>query len=189
VVCPRKDQFFFPTWPAFDRERRLLLLGAASLIPFMFLKGVGKKRSKFLRPPGVVDENDFLGRCARCGLCLRLCPTKALQPAFFEAGEAFGTPKLVPRSGYCLPTCNSCGQNCPTAAIPRLELAQKNKARIGIARVDPARCVGCFRCVEKCPHSALSFGQLPIVNLSRCVGCGACENLCPQEPAAIKVLP
>ncbi len=189
VVCSKKDRNFSPILPAFDRERRLLLLGAAFSLPFLFLKGMGKKRSKGLRPPGVSDENDFLGRCVRCGLCLRLCPTKALQPSFFEAGEAFWTPKLVPRSGYCLPTCNSCGQNCPTSAIPRLELKRKNKARIGLARVDPARCVGCLQCVGKCPHSALSAGEVPVVDLSRCVGCGACENLCPLEPAAIKVFP
>lgn len=43
------------------------------------------------------------------------------------------------------------------------------------------RCIGCGRCVESCPHKALSFVNDGVhVDLSRCVGCGVCASVCPS---------
>lgn len=48
-----------------------------------------------IRPPGALDENDFLGACIRCGLCVRDCPYDTLRLA--ELGEqiALGTPYFL----------------------------------------------------------------------------------------------
>jgi len=48
---------------------------------------------KVIRPPGAVEERDFLSRCIRCAECMKVCPNNALHPAFFEAGiEECGHP-------------------------------------------------------------------------------------------------
>ncbi|HEX73219.1 MAG TPA: 4Fe-4S binding protein, partial [Candidatus Hydrogenedentes bacterium] len=39
-----------------------------------------------IRPPGALSERAFLQRCIQCGLCMRVCPTNALQPCGLEAG-------------------------------------------------------------------------------------------------------
>jgi ferredoxin len=41
-----------------------------------------------IRPPGSVEEWEFLERCIKCDQCLNACPTNVLQPATFsEAGD------------------------------------------------------------------------------------------------------
>jgi polyferredoxin len=129
-----------------------------------------------LRPPGARrPEDDFLRLCTRCGECLKVCPQNALHPAMLEHGlEAFGTPLLVPRAGYCAYECsqdpalaaNLCGQVCPTGAILPLSSAEpgqpgdhrsKKTWKIGTAAFDRSTCIpwalgkDCGVCEEHCP--------------------------------------
>ena len=79
-----------------------------------------------IRPPGARPERDFLQRCTGCGLCIQVCPTGGLQPAFLEAGvEGIWSPRLVPQIGPCSYNCNLCSQICPTQAIAVVENGQK----------------------------------------------------------------
>src|ERR1035438_9152048 len=90
---------------------------------------------RLIRPPAALDEKQFLARCIRCGECMKVCPNNALHPAFTEAGwEGIWTPVLVPRVGYCEPSCTLCGQVCPTGAI--LRFTSKEKAWIGTPAAD-----------------------------------------------------
>ena len=85
---------------------------------------------KVIRPPGAVEEREFLERCIRCAECMKVCPNNALHPAFFEAGlEGLWTPILIPRIGYCEFSCVLCGQVCPTGAIQKI--TEKQKMGIG----------------------------------------------------------
>ncbi|MDH3948716.1 MAG: 4Fe-4S binding protein, partial [Gammaproteobacteria bacterium] len=45
-----------------------------------------------IRPPGALEENDFLGACVRCGLCVRNCPYDTLRLAQPGEDVALGTP-------------------------------------------------------------------------------------------------
>jgi len=163
-----------------------------------------------LRPPGAT-ESELLAQCVRCGACLRACPTHGLQPALYESGfEGFWTPILVPRLGNCEYNCTTCGQACPTGAIPILDLATKRLTPIGKASIDPDRCLAwseqapCIVCEEMCPlpekaitlierEAAWPDGtpytlQLPVVQEDLCIGCGLCEHKCPVNgEAAIRV--
>jgi len=61
---------------------------------------------KVIRPPGAVEERDFLNRCIRCAECMKVCPITRCTPHFFEAGiEGMWTPILIPRIGYCEYSC------------------------------------------------------------------------------------
>jgi polyferredoxin len=162
-----------------------------------------------IRPPGALDETEFLERCIKCGACMKVCPTGGLQPALHEAGvEGLWSPLLVPRIGYCEHSCVLCSQVCPTGAIRKLTVAEKvgrppekDPVRIGSARFDYGRCLPwaydtpCIVCEEVCPTSpkAIFFKletvkkrdgseltlKRPYVDLSLCTGCGICETRCP----------
>lgn len=53
--------------------------------------------------------------------------------------------------------------------------------------LDSARCHGCGRCLEVCPHGvfALADRQAVITDRAACMECGACRMNCPE--AAIQV--
>jgi polyferredoxin len=159
-----------------DLGRRRTITGIAAgavAVPLMRANtGLGKSRNeRLLRPPGALDEPEFLGRCIRCGECMKVCPNNALQPALVEAGlEGLWTPTLVPRIGYCEPSCVLCSEVCPTGAIwqitPRekgwvvgVGAAQNQPIRLGTAFYDRGRCLpwamatDCIVCEEWCPVS------------------------------------
>ena len=44
------------------------------------------------------------------------------------------------------------------------------------------RCIGCGRCIEACPHEAITFGNLGLeTEANRCDGSGKCADVCPAE--------
>lgn len=49
--------------------------------------------------------------------------------------------------------CNTCWSNCPTGAITRPSLFKK----IGTPKWNKKQCIGCYCCVELCPHEAIDF--------------------------------
>lgn len=154
-------------------------------------------------------SNDFSTRpldCASCRTCSGVCPNNVLQPAGFEHGfNALWTPKVVADWSGCEPSCNNCGQVCPTGAVRALDLEEKRAARIGLAQIDHGICLphagreACQLCVDECRmagYNAIEFirvgGQVdenglpvegsgylaPIVREDRCVGCGLCQMRC-----------
>ena len=165
-------------------QRRKLLTGVAAgaaLVPLLrTTTGFEVEAdSRLIRPPGALDEIHFLERCIRCGECMKVCPNNALHPTFMEGGlEAIWSPVLVPRVGYCEPTCVLCSQVCPTGAIWEITEAQKlgrsaasppeaaTPIKIGTAFYDLGRC-------------------LPWAMATDCI---VCEEWCPTSPKAIVLL-
>ncbi len=157
--------------------------------------------ARLIRPPGALGEEEFVTACVRCGECMKVCPTNALQPAFGEGGlEALGTPIVVPRVGPCAQACNQCGEVCPTDAVEPFAVEEKPYLYLGTAFVDRSQCIAwsaeltCMTCDESCPYDAItpsvSEGGVPrpVVDDRICVGCGMCESVCPVEPlGAIRV--
>ncbi|MDR1776270.1 MAG: 4Fe-4S binding protein [Desulfovibrio sp.] len=156
-----------------------------------------------IRPPGAVPEPAFLALCLRCGECMKVCPSNALQPAWLAAGQGgMFSPVLMPRHGPCVPECNACGQVCPTHAIQALSPEEKRWARVGTAVVLRRSCLAwsqgraCVVCQEVCPYGAVKLRGMeglaapaPVVDGSRCYGCGYCERHCPVAVPAIVVEP
>ena len=140
AACPDHALSFRFLRPAFDRSRevsspdltrRKTMTGLAAgiaAVPLMRANvGLGKGRhDRLLRPPGALEEADFLSRCIRCGECMKVCPNNAIQPTLTEAGlEGLWTPTLVPRIGYCEPSCVLCSEVCPTGAIWQITPREK----------------------------------------------------------------
>ena len=190
-------------------ERRVLMAGLLSglFLSRLFRFREPQAQARFLRPPGVRSEEEFLKKCVRCGECMKVCLRSALYPALFQAGaEGLYTPVLIPRLGYCEYNCTLCGQVCPTGAIPDLEPAVKKREVIGKAVFDKNHCIpfakriDCIVCEEHCPIPQKAIRselvtvtgfdgekrtvKMPYVVDELCNGCGICENVCPLEGKA-----
>jgi len=158
--------------PNLERRTALAAVGAGAVaIPAMRIANWPDRAysEKVIRPPGSVDEREFLERCIRCAECMKVCPNNALHPAFFEAAiEGLWTPILIPRIGYCEFSCVLCGQVCPTGAIQKFDEKQKmgigqKPITLGTAMYDRGRC-------------------LPWAMATPCI---VCEEFCPTSPKAI----
>jgi len=178
--CPT-DAISFKLLPDLKRElsapavpaRRAVIGGLLGAAFYGFGRASGASdrnyQKKVIRPPGSVEEKEFLERCIKCDQCIRVCPTNVLQPAFLEAGiEGIWTPILNMKLGYCELNCTLCGQACPTGAIQRITIdektgigasAEKGPVRLGTAFYDHGRCLPwsmetpCVVCEEVCPTS------------------------------------
>lgn len=167
-----------------------------------------------LRPPGALEEEDFLKTCIKCGMCVEACPFDTLQLAKPGDNLPLGTPFFTPREIPCY-MCPDipCVPVCPTDAldIKKVQSEQRldiNKAQMGTAVVDTKNCIAfwgiqCDACYRACPlldeaikleyekntrtgkHAFLK----PVVDSDVCTGCGLCEHACVTEKAAIFVLP
>lgn len=162
-----------------------------------------------LRPPGALAENEFLGACIRCGLCVRDCPYDTLKLSNIGEAVALGTPYFDARDVPC-EMCEDipCVKACPTGALNH-QLEKIDDARMGLAViVDQESCIAfqglrCEVCFNICPvrGKAITLNMLhndrtgkhalfiPIVHSDACTGCGKCEHACILDEAAIKILP
>jgi MauM/NapG family ferredoxin protein len=216
-ICPANKISFHFARPAASQEpffnlNRRTFIGAAAagfMLPFFLdARTMAKSPDPFvIRPPGAMPERDFVGRCVRCGECMKVCIGNALQPAFLQAGiEGMFSPVLKARTGYCEYNCSLCGQVCPSGAIQKLAIEKKKETKIGLAFFDKNRClpyakgIPCIVCEEHCPipDKAIQFREAVVLNSrneqitvkqpylvdERCIGCGICETKCPLPGAA-----
>ena len=192
-VCP-KDAIkfeFFPNQnvesvqPVPDLKRRRVLESFAAgtvALPLM-RSSLGLEKNfneRLLRPPGSLEEKEFLARCVRCGQCMKACPTNSIQPTLFDAGiEGLWTPMLVMRVGSCEYNCVECSQVCPTGAIWKMTEDEKlgKAARPGVSgEPKPVKIGTAFYDRSRCLPWAMD------------IPCIVCEEFCPVSPKAIWVI-
>jgi len=169
--------------PAPDLSRRRLLFASVSGLlaaPFIKIHGVNTDENfsgALIRPPGSVEESDFLRKCIKCDQCINSCPTNVLQPASFAEGgiESLWTPVMKFTVGHCQLKCTMCSEVCPTGAIRKITVEEKlgkgtyneeGPIRLGTAFFDKGRCL---------PHAM----EIP---------CVVCEEVCPTSPKAIQTI-
>jgi len=165
--------------PDVPRRRWLFAVMAGILAyPFLRLSAAVNKRGfneKAIRPPGSVEESEFLERCIKCDQCINVCPTNVLQPSTLKQGgfEGLWTPVMDFAIGFCQYNCSLCSEVCPTGAIQKISVEQKlgigeyeeqGPIRLGTAFYDRGRCLPwametpCVVCEEVCPVSPKAIG-------------------------------
>lgn len=205
-----------------NSNRREFLLKSARTAGLVFLGGLiwsayvdEVTASKLiLRPPGALNEKDFLSTCIKCGLCVEACPFDTLKLAKPGDNKPLGTPFFTPRDVPCyMCTDIPCVPVCPTNALDEKLVSTNgelniNIAQMGVAVIDAQSCIAfwgiqCDACYRACPilgqaitieyekndRTGKHSFMRPIVHADACTGCGLCERACVTEKAAIFVLP
>jgi ferredoxin-type protein NapG len=100
-----------------------------------------------LRPPGAIkdllDEQEFLASCIKCGQCVQVCPVEAIKLADLLDGVGVGTPFIEARAQACDFSCDGlqCVLACPTGALTH-DIDYPAQSRMGFARLDrPDACL------------------------------------------------
>lgn len=175
----------------------------------MYSKQAASLPALAIRPPGALPEEDFMGACVRCGLCVRDCPFDTLKLADWGSDVPVGTPYFTARDVPC-EMCDDipCVVACPTGALDH-DLKDIDDARMGLAvLIDQETCLNfqglrCDVCYRVCPaideaitlersHNERSGKHavfIPTVHSDKCTGCGKCEQACVLEETAIRILP
>jgi len=164
--------------PAVPRRRWVFTVVVGVLAyPFLRLSAAVNKRGfseKAIRPPGSVEETEFLERCIKCDQCINVCPTNVLQPSTLAQGglEGLWTPVMDFSVGFCQLSCTLCSEVCPTGAIQKIDLERK----LGVG--------------DHAEDGAIVLGTA-FFNRGRCLPwametpCVVCEEVCPVTPKAI----
>jgi len=188
--------------------------GALGVVAWSSYLSQSQARELTLRPPGVINEKDFVSTCMRCGMCVEACPYDVLKLSTISDDISIGTPYFTPRVEACrLCPDIPCTVNCPTDALDMKSLMVEgkpsiNSARMGLATINTQTCLAylglqCTMCVQACPladeaifihkerneRTDIHAFLKPVVNPDLCTGCGMCEHACPTEIASIKILP
>jgi len=109
-------------------------IALAGLVP------VARGTTARLRPPGalkdLLDEQQFLASCIKCGQCVQVCPVNAIRLADLDDGAGIGVPYIEARAQACDFSCDGlqCVLACPTGALTH-ELNYPADVRMGFARL------------------------------------------------------
>ncbi|MBR3628795.1 MAG: 4Fe-4S binding protein, partial [Elusimicrobia bacterium] len=181
---------------SFNQSRRNFILGSI-LVFGAFATGMGtailrsknflKDKIRTILPPGAGDYLRFSSKCTSCQLCVAVCPNKVIHPRDFNHSAIY----MDYSKNYCKYDCNVCSSACPTGAIKKITLEEKQHTRIGLAKINRDLCISCGICSFKCPVKALSMeedseGNRTLqYNAAVCTGCGACQVSCPHNAIEI----
>ena len=53
-------------------------------------------RTRRVRPPGALADQQFMAACIKCGQCVQVCPVNAIKLAELDDGFGIGTPYIRP---------------------------------------------------------------------------------------------
>ena len=159
---------------------------------FLFTQRTGKSK-KLL-------DYDYK-RCNGCGICIDICPKKAIEPGpLIEIATGLDAPPVIIDHTKCS-FCGMCAAFCPVKAV---RMSVNDKDLLGLTEfphldssvVFNDKCLPCLLCKKACPEEAISVdltfakketaapfragrkGQIE-VDMDKCTLCGACAELCP----------
>lgn len=150
--------------------RSTVLVGGIIGLSMLGYLPVANARKSRLRPPGALEEHDFLSSCIKCGQCVQVCPVAAIKLDDIDYGFGLGVPYIDAREQACDFSCDAvqCILACPTGSLtykkpgfsttragmpmahdPTLKAKEKDaeptlnlKERIGVARLSrPDACL------------------------------------------------
>lgn len=95
---------------------------------------VASRATPRLRPPGALEEQEFLASCIKCGQCVQVCPVEAIVLADVFDGFGLGAPYVPARDQACDFSCDAvqCVLACPTGSLSH-DIDKKEQVRMGLA--------------------------------------------------------
>ncbi len=176
-----------------DEGRRIFIGAAVGVGATLMFPELTSGRSPGIRPPASIGNKYFNALCVRCGSCIKACPSKILRHEN-RMGMGLLTPVMKFDNGYCLETCNKCGDVCPSGAITKFSVGAKKDLKIARVEVIAETCLlmkfkECGICKNACHYDSISFElyngsslqMIPAVDIDKCNGCGACSVICPEK--------
>lgn len=148
-----------------------------------FLRG-GRAAARAIRPPGALDEAEFLDRCTRCAACIEACPEALL------VGGDGGFAQLDPTRGECT-FCGDCISACTEGALLMPLLGRWPwRAALGEGCLAQQGVV-CQACRDACGEQAIRFPPgaglgTPQIDAAACTGCAACVAACPTAALGLR---
>ncbi|OQX72816.1 MAG: 4Fe-4S ferredoxin [Campylobacteraceae bacterium 4484_4] len=113
-----------------------------------------KAKELLLRPPGAVEEEEYLKLCIKCGQCLQVCPYDSILLEDIEGGASVGMAYIDPMKRGCY-LCEAfpCILACPTGALDH-EKDEIKYVHMGMAViVKEEACLALYH--KKVPDSAI----------------------------------
>lgn len=170
----------------------LLTAGSVTLSPYLKADGI------LLRPPGAVDEDDFLALCIKCGQCEQVCPYHSISLADMAQGLAIGTPFIEPLQRACyLCTALPCVLACPTGALDHSS-EKPEDVKMGVAVFKFSnKCIGIsteevtrkdINRIYKHPHTnKLEEDVLKELETYEDKQCTICADMCPYPNSILAI--
>lgn len=192
---------------ALDQGRRNFFKGVAlGVSSALVFRNAARAEKPPMLPPGSKSLEDFAATCIRCYACVDICPTEVLAVRKEGGIAELCLPEMDfdrCEGSYCEQYCNYCTQVCPTGALRSMPEEEKQRQKLGTARIVRSACLAwedhqeCLACDEYCPYNAIDMHEgkdgilKPIVDQDKCRGCGACRNVCPATRAgnAVEMTP
>lgn len=127
-----------------------------------------------LRPPGALNEKDFLSSCIKCGQCVQVCPVQAIKLADIGDGFGLGVPYIDARAQACDFSCDAvqCILACPTGS-----LTYEKPEFLNIRDGAPMAAAPILKAKEKDPEPTLNLKErIGVARLARPESCLAVQG-------------
>ena len=154
--------------------RTILLTGGVTGAALSGFLPLVYARTKRLRPPGALDEKDFLASCIKCGQCVQVCPVQAIKLADLIDGFGVGTPYIDAREQACDFSCDAvqCILACPTGS-----LVYKKPAFLGVRKGAKLAAAPILKAKEKDAEPTLNLAErIGVARLTRPEACLAVKG-------------
>jgi len=166
------------------------LLERTRLSRYPAVKRPYEKLAGILRPPGALDEGDFLAACIRCYRCQDACEPGAIQFYTETDGALFHTPHVDPSKAGCT-LCAKCGPACPTGAL--LPFEDMASVDMGSVELHEDLCLSYkAKHLRQEQELLVRSGRAPMDTdalAERRGPCGECFMFCPLRNRAIRLEP